>query len=80
MIHKHSAAMERGSSANQHHAKAQALAGIFQPRLTQVPGEQRSTGGFIDTATASASMEEFFTTDFEGGRHQARIDKIPVCK
>jgi len=23
-------------------------------------------------------MTEFFSTDFEGGRHQARIDKIPV--
>lgn len=35
-------------------------------------------GRFIDTATAAAIMEEFFTTPFEGGRHQARIDKIPV--
>ena len=35
-------------------------------------------GRFIDTATAAAIMEEFFNTDFEGGRHQARIDKIPV--
>jgi ribose 5-phosphate isomerase RpiB len=23
-------------------------------------------------------MEQFFTTEFEGGRHQKRIDKIPV--
>ena len=37
-------------------------------------GQQR----FIDTATAAAIMEEFFNTPFEGGRHQARIDKIPV--
>ena len=35
-------------------------------------------GRFIDTATAAAIMEEFFNTEFEGGRHQARIDKIPV--
>lgn len=35
-------------------------------------------GRFIDTATAAAIMEEFFNTPFEGGRHQARIDKIPV--
>ena len=27
---------------------------------------------------ADKIMTEFFTTDFEGGRHQARIDKIPV--
>lgn len=35
-------------------------------------------GRFIDTATADHIMTEFFNTAFEGGRHQARIDKIPV--
>ena len=35
-------------------------------------------GRFIDTAMADKIMEEFFTTDFEGGRHQARIEKMPV--
>ena len=35
-------------------------------------------GRFIDTATADQIMSEFFNTAFEGGRHQARIDKIPV--
>ena len=35
-------------------------------------------GRFIDTATASAIMEEFFNTEFEGGRHQKRIDKMPL--
>lgn len=35
-------------------------------------------GRFIDTATASAIMDEFFTTPFEGGRHQARIDKMRI--
>ena len=35
-------------------------------------------GRYIDTDTAAAIMEEFFGTEFEGGRHQARIDKIPV--
>ena len=35
-------------------------------------------GRFIDTDMASKIMDEFFATDFEGGRHQARIDKIPV--
>ena len=35
-------------------------------------------GRFIDTATAYQIMTEFFNTAFEGGRHQARIDKIPV--
>lgn len=35
-------------------------------------------GRFIDEATAEQIMDEFFATDFEGGRHQARIDKIPL--
>ena len=35
-------------------------------------------GRFIDTATADQIMTELFNTAFEGGRHQARIDKIPV--
>ena len=35
-------------------------------------------GRYIDTETASQIMEEFFNTEFEGGRHQERIDKIPV--
>jgi ribose 5-phosphate isomerase B len=35
-------------------------------------------GRFIDTATADQIMTEFFNTAFEGGRHQTRIDKIPV--
>ena len=35
-------------------------------------------GRFIDETMATRIMDEFFTTDFEGGRHQARIDKMPV--
>ena len=35
-------------------------------------------GRFIDTQTAAAIMEEFFQTNFEGGRHQNRINKIPL--
>ena len=35
-------------------------------------------GRFIDKETAAAIMEEFFNTNFEGGRHQTRIDKIPA--
>ena len=35
-------------------------------------------GRFIDTDMATKIMDEFFATDFEGGRHQARIDKMPV--
>ena len=33
-------------------------------------------GRYIDNETASQIMEQFFNTEFEGGRHQKRIDKI----
>ena len=35
-------------------------------------------GRFIDNEMADKIMNEFFSTDFEGGRHQKRIEKIPV--
>lgn len=35
-------------------------------------------GRFITFDEADAIMDEFFATPFEGGRHQGRIDKIPV--
>ena len=35
-------------------------------------------GRFIDTEMADKIMDEFFSTEFEGGRHKARIEKMPV--
>ena len=35
-------------------------------------------GRFISTEEADMILTEFFSTPFEGGRHQKRIDKIPV--
>lgn len=35
-------------------------------------------GRFIDTVMADKIMTVFFDTVFEGGRHQARINKIPM--
>ncbi len=35
-------------------------------------------GRFIDEATADSIMTEFFATEFAGGRHQTRVDKMPV--
>lgn len=35
-------------------------------------------GRYISTQEADKILTEFFHTDFEGGRHQKRIDKIPV--
>ncbi len=37
-------------------------------------------GRFISTSEADVILNAFFSTDFEGGRHQKRIDKIPVVK
>lgn len=35
-------------------------------------------GRYIDTDTAEAIMDNFFSTEFEGGRHTARVEKIPL--
>ena len=35
-------------------------------------------GRYIDNDTASQIIDAFMETDFEGGRHQARIDKMCV--
>ena len=37
-------------------------------------------GRFISNAEAIEIVKVFLETDFEGGRHQRRIDKIPVTK
>ena len=37
-------------------------------------------GRFIDNDMARKILDEFFATEFEGGRHQQRIDDIPVKK
>lgn len=34
---------------------------------------------FVSVEEALKMVNAFFTTDFEGGRHQGRIDKIPQC-
>ena len=35
-------------------------------------------GRFISEETAEACVDNFIQTDFEGGRHEARVKKIPV--
>jgi ribose 5-phosphate isomerase B len=35
-------------------------------------------GRFIDNDMARKIMDAFFASDFEGGRHEARVKKIPV--
>lgn len=35
---------------------------------------------FVSVEQALRMVDVFFSTEFEGGRHQSRIDKIPQCK
>ena len=35
-------------------------------------------GRFINQEMARKIMDEFFLTDFEGGRHQRRVEKVPI--
>lgn len=35
-------------------------------------------GRFVDNKTAEKILDTFFKTTFEGGRHQRRVEKIPV--
>ena len=37
-------------------------------------------GRFVDFETATKMVDIFLNTDFEGGRHKNRIDKIPVSE
>lgn len=36
-------------------------------------------GRYVDKSTAIRMIEIFLATEFEGGRHTARVDKIPYC-
>jgi ribose 5-phosphate isomerase B len=35
---------------------------------------------YVSEEEAYQIVEVFFSTDFEGGRHEARVGKIPTCK
>ena len=37
-------------------------------------------GRFVSDDEAVEMVKTFFSTAYEGGRHQRRIDKLPVCK
>ena len=37
-------------------------------------------GRFVDNKTAAKNMDNFFTTSFEGGRHERRVKKIDLEK
>ena len=59
-------------------------AGIWIPEIAHLIRQHNNAnvlvmpGRFIDEEMARKIMDEYFSTEFEGGRHQRRIDKIPV--
>ena len=58
----------------------------WQPELAALSRQHNDAnvlampGRFISNEQADAIMEAFFSTDFEGGRHLRRVQKIPVRK
>ena len=69
-------------SVNHHRGIRGAL--CWQPEIAELARQHNNAnilvmpGRFIDEETAKQCVEKFLNTPFEGGRHQARIDAIPV--
>lgn len=69
-------------SVNHHKGIRGAL--CWQPEIAELARQHNNAnilvmpGRFIDEETAKQCVEKFLDTPFEGGRHQARIDAIPV--
>ena len=67
---------------NKHQGIRAAL--CWQPELARLARAHNNAniivlpGRFIEPALALNCVEVFFDTDFEGGRHQGRIDKMPL--
>lgn len=67
---------------NHHDAIRSAL--CWMPEIAKLAREHNDAnvmvmpGRFIDVSAAKECVEAFLDTPFEGGRHQARIDAIPV--
>ena len=69
-------------SVNHHAGIRGAL--CWQPQIAELARQHNDAnilvmpGRFIDKETAKQCVDKFLNTPFEGGRHQARIDAIPV--
>ena len=67
---------------NKHQGIRAAL--CWEPELAQLARAHNNAnilvmpGRFISNEKALEIVKTFLSTDFEGGRHQRRIDKIPV--
>jgi len=70
-------------TANKHQGIRAAL--CWQPEIAKLSREHNNANiltlpaRFISEDAAKEMVDIFFSTDFEGGRHQKRIDKIPTC-
>ena len=59
---------------------------VWQPEIAHLIREHNNAnvivfpGRFISEETCRQCLDEFFATEFAGGRHQLRIDDIPVKK
>ena len=72
----------RNMTLNKHQGIRAAL--CWEPELAQLARAHNNAnilvmpGRFISNEKALEIVKTFLSTDFEGGRHQRRIDKIPV--
>ena len=71
------------SMALSKHQKVRAAL-VWMPELAHLARQHNDAnvlvmpGRFISEDTAREVMDEFFATDFEGGRHVRRVNKIPL--
>lgn len=69
-------------TANKHQGVRSAI--CWKPEIAKLAREHNNANiitlpaRFISVEDAIEMIDIFFSTDFEGGRHQKRIDKIPV--
>lgn len=71
-------------TANKHQGIRAAL--CWEHRLAELARQHNNANilgmpaNFISVETALDIVKTFFSTDFEGGRHERRINKIPLAK
>ena len=69
-------------TANKHQGIRAAL--CWQPEIAELARSHNNAniltlpGRFLDAETGIEILRKFLDTPFEGGRHQRRIDKVPV--
>lgn len=70
-------------TANKHQGIRSAL--CWKPEIAKLAREHNDANilvmpaRFISEEEAKALVDVFFSTEFEGGRHQKRVDKIACC-